>query len=55
VLAFNVVTDACLPDHLNPVDIPQVLAVAGRAAPALTRLVTEVVRRLDSIPDDRLR
>lgn len=48
VLAFNVVTDACLPDHLKPVDIPEILAVAGRTAPALIRLVTEVVRRLDA-------
>jgi len=55
VLAFNVVTDHCLPDHLQPVDIAQVLAVAGRTAPTLIRLVTEVVRRLDSIPEDRLR
>jgi purine-nucleoside phosphorylase len=46
VLSFNVVTDACLPDALSPVDLPAVLAVAGRTAPALTRLVTEVVRRL---------
>jgi purine-nucleoside phosphorylase len=47
VLAFNVVTDACLPDHLQPVDIPQVLAVASRTAPSLMRLITDVVRRLD--------
>jgi purine-nucleoside phosphorylase len=47
VLAFNVVTDASDPDHLRPVDLSEVLAVAGRTAPALTRLVTEVVRRLD--------
>jgi len=47
VLAFNVVTDACLPDALEPVDLPAVLAVAGRTAPALTRLVIEIVRRLD--------
>jgi purine-nucleoside phosphorylase len=47
VLAFNVITDACLPDSLHPVDIPEILAVAGRAAPVLMRLVTEVVRRLD--------
>ncbi len=51
VLAFNVVTDACLPDALHAVDIAAVLAVAGRAAPALTRLVTEVVRRLDEVND----
>ena len=47
VLALNVVTDACLPDNLKPVDIPEILAVAGRAAPALMRLVSEVIRRLD--------
>ena len=32
VLAFNVVTDASDPDHLEPVDISEVLAVAGRVA-----------------------
>ncbi|HTR97826.1 MAG TPA: purine-nucleoside phosphorylase [Candidatus Acidoferrales bacterium] len=47
VLAFNVVTDACLPDVLHAVDLAAVLAVAGRTAPVLQRLVTEVVRRLD--------
>ena len=47
VLAFNVVTDACLPDALHAVDIAAVLAVAGRTAPTLTKLVTEVVKRLD--------
>jgi len=47
VLAFNVVTDASDPDHLEPVDLSEVLAVAGRVAPALTRLVTEIVRRMD--------
>ena len=47
VLAFNVVTDECLPDALHAVDIKAVLAVANATAPKLTRLVTEVVRRLD--------
>ena len=47
VLAFNIVTDACLPDALHAVDIATVLAVAGRTAPSLLRLVSEVVRRLD--------
>jgi purine-nucleoside phosphorylase len=47
VLAFNVVTDASDPDHLRPVDLAEVLEVAGRVAPALSRLVTEIVRRMD--------
>ncbi len=46
VLAFNVVTDACLPDRLHPVDISQILAIAAGAAPRLTRLITEIVRCL---------
>jgi purine-nucleoside phosphorylase len=49
VLALNVVTDACLPDRLAPVSIPEILATAARTAPALMRLVTEVVRRLDVV------
>jgi purine-nucleoside phosphorylase len=49
VLALSVVTDACDPDHLHPVDVPTILAVAARVAPTLTRLISEVVRRLDSI------
>lgn len=47
VLAFNVVTDACLPDALHPVDIAAVLAVAARTAPSLQRLLTGVLARLD--------
>jgi purine-nucleoside phosphorylase len=49
VLALGIVTDQCLPDQLRPVDIPEILAVAGRAAPVLIRLVSEVVRRLDEV------
>jgi len=47
VLAFNVVTDECLPDRLEPVDIPRILSVANRVAPTLTRLVAEIVRRIE--------
>jgi len=54
VLAFNIVTDTCLPDHLHPVSIPEVLRVAGRVAPTLIRLVTEVVRRLEEVTEERL-
>jgi purine-nucleoside phosphorylase len=50
VLAFAVITDRCLPDALEPVDIPRILAVAAEAAPRLDRLVTRVVARLDEVP-----
>ncbi len=46
VLAFAVVTDLCLPDALEPVDIPKILANAAKAEPILTRLVTRVVTQL---------
>jgi len=51
VLALNIVTDACLPDALEPASIPAILAVAGRTAPTLIRLVTEVIRRLEEADD----
>jgi purine-nucleoside phosphorylase len=47
VLALSVVTDLCLPDSLHPVQIPEILAVAARTAPALVRLISGVVARLD--------
>jgi purine-nucleoside phosphorylase len=50
VLAFSVITDICRPDHLEPVSIPKILEVAGRIAPVLDRLVSEVVRRLNEAP-----
>lgn len=50
VLALSVVTDRCLPDHLEPASIPKILEVAGRAAPVLDRLITEVVTRHAEAP-----
>jgi purine-nucleoside phosphorylase len=50
VLALAVVTDLCLADALEPVDIPKILAVAAKAAPRLDRLVTRVVARLNEVP-----
>jgi purine-nucleoside phosphorylase len=54
VLSFNVVTDTCDPDHLRPVSIPEILEVAGSMAPVVIRLVTEVVRRLETVTENRL-
>jgi purine-nucleoside phosphorylase len=50
VLALVVVTDMCLPDRLEPVDIQRLLGVAGRAAPVLDRLVSTVAARLGEAP-----
>ena len=46
VLAFAVVTDTCFPDALEPIDVPKTLATAAKAEPVLTRLVTQVIKRL---------
>jgi len=43
VMALVVVTDLCLPDRLEPVSIEKLVAVAGRATPALDRLLVGVV------------
>jgi purine-nucleoside phosphorylase len=39
VCALSVVTDLCLPDALEPVDIDRILATAAAAAPRLEQLV----------------
>jgi purine-nucleoside phosphorylase len=46
VLGLSVITDACLPDALEPVDITRILATAASAEPALKRLITKTLERL---------
>lgn len=46
VLGLSVVTDACFPDALKPVDIQEILRVAGEAEPKLTLLMKRVVEQL---------
>ncbi|MBK8229915.1 MAG: purine-nucleoside phosphorylase [Candidatus Eisenbacteria bacterium] len=46
VLALSVVTDLCLPDALEPVDIQRILQVAADAEPKLTRLVSRFLEDL---------
>jgi len=43
VLGLSVVTDACLPDALEPADIKKIVAVADRAEPVLVRLIKKVL------------
>lgn len=44
--AISVLTDDCDPDDLKPVDIQQIVAVAGKAEPNLTKLYVELVHAL---------
>jgi purine-nucleoside phosphorylase len=46
VLAFGIVTDICLPDALEPVNIERILKVAAEAEPKLARLVQRVIEEI---------
>lgn len=46
VAALVAVTDLCLPDALEPVDVSRILAAAAQAAPGLTRLIGGLLSRL---------
>ncbi len=46
VLGFSIVTDICLPDALEPVDIQKILAVAAKGGEKLSRLIPKVFERL---------
>jgi purine-nucleoside phosphorylase len=46
VLGLSIITDMCLPDHLEPATVEKIIAVANRAEPRLTQLVTGVLERL---------
>lgn len=46
VLGFSIVTDICLPDALEPVDIQRILAVAAKGGEKLSRLIPKVIAKL---------
>lgn len=46
VLGFSIVTDMCLPDELEPVDLPKILKVAAIGGEKLSQLIPQVVARL---------
>ncbi|HEX5105401.1 MAG TPA: purine-nucleoside phosphorylase [Pirellulaceae bacterium] len=43
VVGFSIVTDMCLPDALEPADVPKIIATANAAEPKLTKLVLGVL------------
>lgn len=43
VLAVGIITDQCLPDALQPVDVPEILRIAAAAQPSLTSLLEAVL------------
>jgi purine-nucleoside phosphorylase len=45
-LGFSIVTDLCLPETLEPVQIEKIVEVAGRGGKHLERLIPRIVERL---------
>lgn len=43
VLGISIITDEALPDALEPVDVPEIIATAEEAAPRLTAVVEAVI------------
>lgn len=46
VVALSVLTDECDPENLKPVDIPDIIAQAGKAEPQMITLFTELIKSL---------
>ena len=46
VLGFSVVTDICLPDHLEPVEVPKILANAAKGGEKLAKLIPLIIEQL---------
>jgi purine-nucleoside phosphorylase len=46
VAAISVLTDECDPDHLQPVNVQEIIQIAENAEPKLVRLFAEVINNL---------
>ena len=46
VAAVSVLTDECDPDHLQPVDINDIIEIAGKAEPKMILLFKELIKEL---------
>jgi purine-nucleoside phosphorylase len=46
VLGLSIITDTCLPDAMEPVSHEIVLKAANKAAPKLSKLIVEVVKKI---------
>ena len=44
--AISVLTDECDPKNLQPVDINEIIAIAGKAEPKLIALFKEVIKMI---------
>ena len=46
VLGFSIITDECFPDALQPANVEEIIAVAGRTEPKLTAIMKGVIEKL---------
>ncbi len=46
VLGFSIITDECFPDSLKPASVEEIIAVANKAEPKLTKIMKEVVKKI---------
>jgi purine-nucleoside phosphorylase len=46
VLGISVITDACVPEDLKPVNISEIIKTAKEAEPKLTKLMRKVISEL---------
>ncbi|MDI6765596.1 MAG: purine-nucleoside phosphorylase [Bacteroidota bacterium] len=46
VLGISIITDECFPETLKPVSVEEIIKVANKAEPKLTRIMKELVKRL---------
>ncbi len=46
IIALSVLTDECDPDNLQPIDIQEILKIAGLAEPKLIKIFKELIKRL---------
>jgi purine-nucleoside phosphorylase len=47
VAALSLITDACDPDNLQPIDIPEIMRVAGEAEPKIAKLIRALIADLE--------
>jgi purine-nucleoside phosphorylase len=46
IIAISVITDECDPDNLQPVDIQEIISIAGKAEPKMVKLFKELIKEI---------
>ncbi|NNJ54504.1 MAG: purine-nucleoside phosphorylase [Bacteroidia bacterium] len=47
--ALSVLTDECDPDNLNPINIPEIMAIVEKTEPQMVTLFTKLIKRLSEL------